>query len=190
MTTGNPDIEILASDPKPLTLESGFEIVVSRLRTRALMSLMRILTVGAGEAIATIRLDADVTEEAFTGQLVAATLLAIPEAENETIEFINRMVEPAGIVVRTRTKADVQHNLELQEELREQLQDPELDDLFTIVEQIIRTEAPHMLALGKRLAALIQTMRKSQTPLVEQNNAKKPAASSKSGSKVSTRTGS
>ena len=41
--------------------------------------------------------------------------------------------------------------------LRAELRDPELDDLITIVEEVVKIEGPHILALGKRLAALLPT---------------------------------
>lgn len=176
MTTGNTDIDTIASEPTPVTLESGMEIKVERLRTRALMSLLKILTRGAAEVLGTIRFGEDTSQEEFTGQLIGAVILAIPEAEEETIEFLNRMVSPAGVKTGSRlSKADIQRNVQLEQELQQELDDPTLEDLVTIVTEIVTNEAPHMLALGKRLGALIQ---------VQQTSAKaKQSASSKSDSK-------
>lgn len=175
MTTGNEDLDTIAAEPLPLTLASGTEIKIERLRTRALMALLKILTRGAAEALTTIRFSSDVSPQEFTGQLIGAIILAIPEAEDETVEFINKMVSPAGIKEGRLSKDDIRKNVELEERLRKELQDPELDDLFTVLEEIIKIEGPHILALGKRLGALIQVQQKSETA--------KQSASSKSDSK-------
>ncbi len=175
MTTGNTDIDTIAAEPTPLTLVSGLEIKVERLRTRALMSLLKILTRGASEVLTTLRFTDETSQEEFAGQLIGAVILAIPEAEDETVEFINRMVSPVGIKEGRLSKSDIVANVELDEHLRKELNDPELEDLFTIVQEIIKVEAPHILALGKRLGALLQAQQTSE--------AAKQSASSKRGSK-------
>lgn len=184
MTTGNKDIDIIASEPTPLALESGFPINVLRLKTRAMMSLLKVLTYGATDALMTLRFDQETTEEQFTGQLLGAVILAIPEAEDETIEFIKRMVEPGDLNHNPRTKADVESNNALLEVLDAELEDPELTDLLTIVSTIITNEAPHIRALGKQLTALIAIQR-PKTPEASKP-ARKPRASSASASKSST----
>lgn len=176
MTTGNTDIDTIASEPTPLTLESGFEIKIARLKTRALMALLKILTRGASEVLATLRFDADTPQEEFTGQLLGATILAIPEAEDETVEFIQRMVTPAGLKEGRLSKADIQKNVELEAELRRELDDPELTDLVTIVSEIITAEAPHIRALGNQLGVLLKAFRTSAEA--------KQSASSESNSKA------
>ena len=176
MTTGNKDIDTIASEPTPLTLESGFEIKIERLKTRALMALLKILTRGAAEVLPSLRFGEDTTQEEFTGQLIAAVVLAIPEAEEETVAFIQRMVSPAGIIEGRRlSKAEIQQNVDLEMQLRDELDDPELTDLVTIISQIIEIEAPHIIALGNQLGALLKVQRISETA--------KQSASSKSGTK-------
>ena len=187
MTTVNEDIDAIAAEPKDLTLESGFPIKVLRIRTRATMSLLKILTRGAGEALATIRFGQDVTQEEFTGQLLGAVILSIPEAEDETIEFINRVVEPAKLIEGRLTPGDISWNADQEDLLRAELRDPSLDDLVTIVEEIIRVEGPHVLALGKRLAALLPTALKAEeqkeTAKPKTTRSRKAPVSSKSDSK-------
>lgn len=162
MTTENNEIDTLVAEPTPLTLASGFEVKVERLRTRALMSLLKILTRGAADVMAELRFNESEDAQSFAAQLMGAVFLSIPEAEDETIQFVNRMVVPAGLKEGGRlTKAAIEENLKLEAELREQLQDPELEDLLTIVSEIIRVEAPHVMALGKRLATLIEVQQKS-----------------------------
>lgn len=172
MTTGNPDIEALAADPTEITLASGLKVQVQRMKTRALMSLLKILTRGAGDLLRTMDTNGD--DDAFRGQLIAAIVFSIPEAEDETIEFIFRMVKPNGIREEgTITRGDKEWNKDLWEQLQAELIDPELEDLISIVTGIVTNEAPHILALGKQLRALMpmvqamtarETTNDSETP--------------------------
>ena len=175
MTTGNTDLDTISSDPIPLTLESGFEIKIERLKTRALMALLKILTRGAAEVLGTLSFNSESSQEEFTGQLLAAVVLAIPEAEDETVEFIQRMVSPAGIKEGRLSKAEIQENVELEMTLRNELYDPEIGDLITIVSEIVTNEAPHIRALGNQLGVLLKAFQTS--------DAAKQGASSKSASK-------
>jgi len=162
MTIDNLDLDTLASEATPVTLVSGLEIEVDRLRTRALISLLKILTRGASAVLGDLSFSADTTADEFTGQLLAAILFAVPEAENETVEFVNRMVSPAGIKTGNQlSKEDQAANTALVDRLRSELDDPELDDLLTIVSEIVRVESPHILALGKRLSVLLEVQQKS-----------------------------
>lgn len=162
MTTGNTDIDTLTSEPTPVTLVSGTQVNVERLKTRALMSLLKILTRGAAEALPNLSFSDGVTGTEFAGQLLGAVILAIPEAEDETIEFVNRMVTPVGVVQGNRlSKADAEANVALQMQVNEELYDPEIEDLITIVTRIVEVESPHILALGKRLGVLLQAQQTS-----------------------------
>jgi len=128
------------------------------------MSLLKILTRGAGSVLADLRVSDDMDAEDFTGTLIGAVLLSIPEAEDETIDFLNRMVSPEELKEGTRlSEKDLLANAALEEQLRAELDDPDLDDLTTIVSKIIENEGPHILALGKRLAVLLKVQGKSTT---------------------------
>lgn len=158
MATVNNDVDAILAEPQILTLESGLPINVLRIRTRATMSLLKILTRGAGEALATIRFGEGTSQEEFTGQLLGAVILSIPEAEDETIEFLRRVVEPANLRTGSRlTAGDREWNSDQEALLAAELEDPSLDDLVTIVSEIVKVEGPHIMALGKRLAAILPT---------------------------------
>jgi hypothetical protein len=163
MTTVNTDIDTLASEPFPLTLESGTEILVQRLKTRQLMRLLKIITRGAGDVLTELKFSSDMDAEMFTGQLLGAVILSIPEAEDETIDFVKTMVLPATYIEAPRTPAEREANEVHLLALSNELDNPELGDLVTIMEQIITNEAQHMLALGKRLALLLKVQQKSAT---------------------------
>jgi hypothetical protein len=99
------------------------------------------------------------SEEQFTTMLVGVLLFSIPEAENETIEFVYSMVEPVELTGNKKLD-DPKY-----EALAKELQNPELDDLVTILETIARQEAADLRALGKRLMAIWKTVNppKAQT---------------------------
>lgn len=162
MTTGSTDLDTLVSDPSTVTLVSGLEVNVERLRTRATMSLLKILTRGAAEALPQLLFTPDTSAEDFTGQLMAATVLAIPEAENETIEFVTRMVSPVGLVSGYGiSKEEAEANVSLEARLSAEMYDPELTDLVAILSRIVEVEAPHILALGKHLGVLFKAQQTS-----------------------------
>lgn len=174
MTTVNNDIDTLASEPTQLTLTSGIKIKVVRLKTRQLMKLLKILTSGAGSVLGSLKFSADMDPKEFTGSLIGAVILSIPEAEDETIDFIQTMVESDGLIVDPKSKPEKESNFELEKALRIELDNPELEDLTIILEEIVRNEAPHILALGKRLGQMLSAQKLSGTS--------KPNASSESGS--------
>lgn len=158
MTTANTDIETIVSEPiEGLTLVSGTPIKVNRLRTREMMALLRILTRGAADVLGNLVIDENTTQADFAGTFVAGIVLAIPEAEEETINFLNVMVTHADLKEGVRlTKQEIAANIRLEEQLREELRNPELEDTVTIISEVIKTEAPHMIALGKQLGVLIR----------------------------------
>jgi hypothetical protein len=144
------------------------------------MRLMKILTRGGGAALQDIDFTGGQDEAAVA--LLGAVIFSIPEAEDETIEFVKSMVSPVGLIADPRSKPEHEVNDGLWESLNERFENPELDDLVTVLEVVIKTEAPHLIALGKRLALLVKTFQQGE-------KAKAPAkqrSSSRSGSAAST----
>lgn len=175
MTTKNTDIDNIDAAPEPLVLTTGLPVLVERLKTRQTMRLLKILTAGAGPALADLRFDGDDTE-GMTAQILGTILFAIPDAEEETIDFVQSMVIPAGLIDSPHSKPEKEVNAELFERLARDLENPELDDLVSIIEVVVRNEAPHLAALGKRLGLLLNVAR----PTTAQ---KKPSRSSSATSK-------
>jgi len=155
MTTSK-DIDALAPNSEPLELSSGTTVLIERLKTRQLFKLMKILTAGAGSLLANLSFSSDTDPMEFAGQLAGLVFVAIPEAEDEAIEFVQAMVAPANLVQSPRTKADRIENERLWGNLSAELYNPEIDDLISIIERIVRNEAEDIQKLGKRLASLIQ----------------------------------
>jgi len=152
------DVEALSPEPDVITLASGFDVRVDKLKTRGMFKLLKIVTRGAGPIIMQMNLDFD-NQETFSGQLLGVVVMAIPEAEQEALEFIQAMVTPAEYNpdVRKDDKAGQQKNVELFERLARELDDPDIADTFSIIEKIVENEAGDIQALGKRLAAVLKT---------------------------------
>jgi hypothetical protein len=171
------EIEALSPEVTPITLSTGMEVNVVRMRLRQLMRFMKIITAGANGVLGELSLRADMEPEEFTGQLLGLLLVAIPEAEDEAVEFIKSMVEPVGLIERPRTKDERQKNDDLLVDLYGSLGNPTIDDTFNIIERIVRNEAADIQSLGKRLVAMLA-----------QSGALKAVASSDSTSEASTPT--
>src|SRR6188768_723103 len=123
MTTTNPDTEPLLPTENVITLVSGHEVRVLRIKLRQLLRLLKILAGGAGSAMQLFNQD-DSDEETATS-IMLALALAIPEAEDETVDFIQSVVLPADYIEGRRlTKADQAENEKLMEELYEVLYNP------------------------------------------------------------------
>jgi hypothetical protein len=152
--------ELRALDPTPETVKlvSGVEVEILPLRARQFFKFLRIITHGALPVVrdgALFQLDGDLSGTEFTGRLISLVVLSIPDAEDETIEFVQAMCQPAGLAPGRRlNKQDQERNAARWAELDLELANPELDDLITILEAVVKAEAEDIQALGKRLQAM------------------------------------
>jgi len=122
---------------EPRTAEiAGITVKIRRMRTRELLKLMRIITVGMGSAISLIDWDTEDTSE-LTGQMTAVVLNALPHAPDEVIDFLNVMIDAEGRTLKER-KA-----------LAEEMQNPDLEVTMLLIQIILETEAPELARLGK-----------------------------------------
>lgn len=158
--------ELDALDPQldTVTLESGLKLRVERLKTRQFFKFLRILTKGALPTVSgtnLLNLDPEADPSEFATRLISLVLLAIPEAEDEAVDFIKSMVVPVGLVDRPKNKLDAERNAERWLMIDDELENPELDDVVTIFERVILNEAGNMQALGKRLAGLFKLAQKT-----------------------------
>ena len=75
------------------------------------------------------------------------------------------MVKPVGLVDRRGgaklNKQDNERNTELWTRVITDLDNPELDDLVTVIEAVVRREADDLVALGKRLGAMFRLAEKT-----------------------------
>jgi hypothetical protein len=162
-----PRTEAERLDPQPqgpVTLSSGTRIEIQPLKLRETMKLLRIITHGAGGYVGSL-LDGISMEDpaAFAQTLVTVLLMSIPDAERETVEFIQTMCVPAEL------PADKKAREQALSDLADELDNPELEDMVTIIEVVIRRESEDIRALGKRLgSALNLAARVGQAPKSEQ----------------------
>lgn len=157
---GRDEIERL--DPQPLTmeLESGLKFDLNPLKLREFLSLLRILTRGGGQFIASGALNFE--DDEFAGQLIGMLLFAIPEAEDEAVDFIRSITKPAGIPNRSfdeKNKDDIPW-IEALQRFDAELSNPSLEDTITIIEALVHREAGDIRALGKRLQMMFETAQK------------------------------
>lgn len=168
------EVDRLDPVPTQVKLASGFPVEVVRLRTRQLFRLMRILTRGANPAaLGQLKFNDDSEEgrRNFAGQLLGILLMAIPDAEQEAIGFLQSMTRPAGLVEKPSaqlTKQQNEANQALMDRYSEEMFNPELEDTISLFETIIANEAPDIQSLGKKISHLLQVARKAmgaETPL-------------------------
>ena len=139
--------------------------LIQRLKTRQFFRLLKVLTRGVGPAVVQSGLDFGKDPEAFGQSLLAMTLMAIPEAEQQFIEFLTSMCSPVGLHEasgRARlSKQQTEDNQAAIADMLEELNNPELEDLLDLAEAIVAREAPEIQALGKRVASLLELARKT-----------------------------
>lgn len=159
--------ELRALDPRPETgnLISGLPFQYEELRSRQFFKLARILTHGSlpilqdGSLLDLKNLD-DPAE--FAQRFLVLLLIAIPDAEEETVQFLRSMLKPVGLIEGRRlNKQDMERNTELWYALELEIDNPCLEDTVTIVEGVVRREADNIQALGKRLMAMFRLAEKT-----------------------------
>lgn len=156
------DIEVIVDEGDVVALSSGTEVKLQPLKARQFFKLLRIITHGAGGMLLNVKFSGDDTPEEFGAKLLALVGFAIPDAEEEVIDFLLSMVAPVGEKSgRNLSKTEQAENKRLSETLFEELYNPELEDLVTLVEAIVKREAEDLQALGKRLMAMFDLAKKT-----------------------------
>jgi hypothetical protein len=161
--TAQSDAETLLREPPDdvILLNDGkIRARVVRIRTRELLKLMKVITHGAGNALGSVvqAMQGAETDD-FANQLIALLVVAIPDAEDETIELLQALAIPEGITPNP-TKAQALENATLATELLLHLQNPPIEDTIAIITQVIENEAGDIQALGKQLATTLETAQK------------------------------
>lgn len=156
MTTKETANDVLLSEPTVITLSTGTKVRVERLKMRQTLRAIRVLTTGAADVLSTFEFDAE-DQEGLAANLLAALAFAIPEAEDEAIDFLQSMVSPFDLIEEPKTKAEKSFNVDLYKKLEKELYNPELDDAISIIEVVVKNEGPHIAELGKRITLLLPT---------------------------------
>lgn len=140
----------------PISLLNGMQVDVVPLKLRETMKLLRIVTRGAGSVLESFMGDLNLDDPlAFAQTFGALIIMSIPEAENEAVDFINSMVLPVGF-----SAMDQDQKIASLQALAEELVNPELDDVISIVERVVRRESEDIRNLGKRISVAFQMTRK------------------------------
>lgn len=158
------ELSKLDPDTQTIVLSSGLHVQLESLRARQFFKLLKIITHGAMPNMRELGLNDidDLSVEEFMGRLLTVVVLSIPDAEDETIGFIRSMCYPAGLIERKGlNKQDVERNKELWAGVDAELENPQLEDLVTIIEAIVKREADDIQALGKRLASMFKLAEKT-----------------------------
>lgn len=161
-TRNKTDVEVIVDEGDKVVLESGTELTLLPLKSRQFFKLLKIVTHGAGGMLLNVKFSPDDSPEEFGGKLMALIGFAIPDAEDEVVDFILAMVRPAkeksGMDL---TKSQVAENKKLADDLFQELYNPELGDLLTILEAIVKRESADLQALGKRLMQMFDLAKKT-----------------------------
>jgi hypothetical protein len=158
------ELDKLDPIPDTVVLRSGLRVQLESLKARQFFKLLRIITHGAlpGMQKAGLFDMGDLDTDEFMGRLLSVTVLSIPDAEDETLDFLRSMCYPVGLIERRGlNKQDVERNTVLWEALEAELDNPEIDDMVTIIEAVVKREAEDIQALGKRLASMFKLAEKT-----------------------------
>lgn len=161
------ELDRLDPDVTPLTLTTGFEVEIVRMKTRQFFRLLKVLTHGAGPKMLQSGLDFQADAAVFATRLAALVAMSIPDAESETIEFLDSMGQPKGLAAGVNgkqpsalSKQEKEKDDSLWVQYHLELFNPDPMDTFSLVEAIVRREAADVQALGKRFGALMEMAQK------------------------------
>lgn len=161
--TASSEIDALdPMDTATYTLSSGLTVAIEPLKTRQFFRLFRIITHGAPaylEGSLTGLFEGD-TEEVTT-RLVAMIVFSVPEAEEQTMDFLSSMVRPVDLESGALSKAAQVRNDQKWNEVEAAMVNPSMEDTLGIVELIIRRESKDLAALGKRLMSMLEMATKT-----------------------------
>lgn len=141
----------------PVVLLSGTQVEVVPLKLREMMKLLKIVTRGAGAVLEQLMGELDLNDPAaFAQTLGALVIMSIPESENEVVDFIQAIVRPAGFDQLT----DQKERIAALQALSTELYNPEMEDVISIIERVIRRESEDIRNLGKRIGAAFKISQK------------------------------
>jgi hypothetical protein len=91
---------------------------------------------------------------------MAIAIIALPEAENEAIDFLRSVIEPSDMPTGT-DKATKAAREQAYDALDKELANPEPDDAVSIIEAVVEREKSDLAALGKRVGTALMMMTKT-----------------------------
>jgi hypothetical protein len=148
------DIERLLPGPgEPFALEDGTMVIANELRLKEFLQLLKIVTRGAAIALGEVRLNTNDAD--FAQSLISLFIFAIPEAEDEAADFLRMMVRPAGPFPGKDEETAAKNHL------NDLMENPDLEDMFSIIEIVITNDGKDLRRLGKRLTSALAFAQKT-----------------------------
>jgi hypothetical protein len=162
--------ELDALDPiaDTLTLSDGTVVKLLDLKARQFFKMLRIISHGPAMAALTNSnnlLQGD--PEAVVMRLVGFLLVSIPDAYNETMDFLHDMIQPDGLQdipsggSKSTKDAVKSANDEKWAQVAKSMANPEIEDVVDLVDAIVRRESKDLVALGKKVASLFRVAEKT-----------------------------
>ena len=152
------EVERIEPLSEVVTLENGREVDVQPLKLRQFLKLLKVVTTGAGQAWSHFDMDLNDPDK-FMKDLLALVLFAVPESEDEVVEFVQSVVLPHDLP-KGNDRATLEKRIEILNDMYLELENPDIDDVVSILEVLISREAEDIRKLGKRLAGMMATARK------------------------------
>jgi len=150
-TYDTSDIDRLDPVAGRVTLLSGTEVALVPLKTRQFFKLLRIITHGGAGMIPQMRFSSEMEDSELAGQLIGLVIFAIPDAEDETLDFVKSMCLPVGY-----PSGDKKQDEASLRSLYLELDNPEIEDLVIVIEEVLKRESGDLKSLGNRIAAMIK----------------------------------
>lgn len=169
------ELDAISPDVAPLKMTTGFELEVVRMQTRQFFRLLKVITHGAGTKLIQEGLDFEASPEVFGARLLMIIAMSIPDAEQETINFLESVCQPAGLhgglygkQASQLSKQELQDDNALWDRYRQEMFNPDPLDTLAIIETLARREADDVQALGKKLRAMLEIFTKTGQAAEEQ----------------------
>lgn len=155
--TERSDIEEI--DPQPLDApvridvgagDGGVLVQVNRLKTREFLALLRFLARGLGPAVTELDFgidDPNTTDQDIIGSMTGTLIVALGEASDEFLMFVQAVVAPVGKDDRGR--------------VAQAMANPEIDDFLVIAERVILQELPDLRRLLGNAQAMWSKIQKA-----------------------------
>lgn len=144
-----PDIEVILATPTDLQVE-GIPAQVKRLKSREFFALLRVLTNGLGSSIHLFKLDTK-NPSALQAEIVAMAVMAIPNAFDDFVDFVQHIVDAKD---PKRTP-----------DLKALLENPEIDVIIDVITVLAEQEKDDIVALGGKAKAALSKIQSVYAPI-------------------------
>lgn len=150
------DHNAIFGQPDVITLTSGTQVRIRRMRLFELMALLDIAIGGLGDNLHRLRPSADESTGMYVAKFAGLLIAAMPKAREETQAFLRMVCEPVGKVTVGRIDNAVRdRNRALDATLDAELANPHPRDAIEIIKTIARNDGADLQELGKELVEVV-----------------------------------